>query len=175
MYFNLSQIIVTKVIILLKKKLLNTLQKIEFCKKKSKMSLNPEDIVIAGISGRFPKSNNVEEFSKNLFGKFDMTEEFESGMRKTDANLPARYGKLPNMDKFDASFFSFMNKFAQQLDAQVRVVLEHSYEAIIDAGISPQTLIGSRTGVIVACSGSDSHLYANEGVSVVKKGFVVVT
>jgi fatty acid synthase len=38
----------------------------------------------------------------------------------------------------------------------MRILLEHSYEAILDAGISPQSLIGSKTGVFIGCSISDS-------------------
>ena len=31
-----------------------------------------EDIVISGIAGRFPKSNNVKELQDNLFNKMDL-------------------------------------------------------------------------------------------------------
>ena len=37
------------------------------------MSVN--DVVISGMSGRFPMSRNVEEFSKNLFSGVDMITE----------------------------------------------------------------------------------------------------
>lgn len=32
-----------------------------------------EDVVISGMSGRFPKSENVQEFTENLFNGIDMT------------------------------------------------------------------------------------------------------
>jgi hypothetical protein len=31
-----------------------------------------EDIVISGISGRFPESDTVDEFAQNLYNKVDM-------------------------------------------------------------------------------------------------------
>lgn len=34
-----------------------------------------EDIVVAGISGRLPESNNLEEFWQNLFNGVDMVTE----------------------------------------------------------------------------------------------------
>ena len=34
-----------------------------------------EDVVISGLSGRFPQSDNVEEFTKNLFEGVDMISE----------------------------------------------------------------------------------------------------
>jgi fatty acid synthase len=34
-----------------------------------------EDIVISGISGRFPESDSVDEFAKNLYNNVDMITE----------------------------------------------------------------------------------------------------
>lgn len=34
-----------------------------------------EDIVISGISGRFPESDNMDEYAKNLFDNVDMVTE----------------------------------------------------------------------------------------------------
>lgn len=36
-----------------------------------------EEVVITGISGSFPKSDNVEEFKENLFSGKDLTDEHE--------------------------------------------------------------------------------------------------
>jgi len=48
--------------------------------------------------------------------------------------IPARTGKLYNIDKFDASFFSVHYKQAHTMDPQCRLLLEKTYEAIVDAG-----------------------------------------
>ena len=48
--------------------------------------------------------------------------------------VPARTGKLYNIDKFDASFFGIHNKQAQSMDPQARMLLEKTYEALVDAG-----------------------------------------
>jgi len=48
--------------------------------------------------------------------------------------IPARTGKLYNIEKFDSSFFSVHNKQAQTMDPQCRLLLEKTYEAIVDAG-----------------------------------------
>lgn len=34
-----------------------------------------EDIVISGIAGRFPESDNMDEFARNLFANIDMVTE----------------------------------------------------------------------------------------------------
>jgi len=48
--------------------------------------------------------------------------------------IPARTGKLYNIDKFDASFFGVHNNQAQTMDPQCRMLMEKTYEAIVDAG-----------------------------------------
>lgn len=34
-----------------------------------------EDVVISGVSGRFPMSNNIDQFAYNLFNNIDMITE----------------------------------------------------------------------------------------------------
>ena len=137
-----------------------------------------EMIVVSGISGRFPKSKNVSEFSDNLYNSVDMTDTDESRWKHFHDEVPERIGKIHNWDKFDASFFSILDKHANMIDPQCRCLLEHTYEAIMDAGISPQSLVGSRTGVFIGCSFSDSrdafvnNLPAKEGYGVT--GYVVM-
>lgn len=108
-----------------------------------------ENIVVSGIAGRFSNSNNMREFEYNLYNKVDMVDEDESRWKHFHNEVPRRSGKIRNLEKFDASFFSILNKHANQMDPQCRILLEHSYEAILDAGISPDSLIGSRTGVFI--------------------------
>lgn len=119
-------------------------------------TLPGEAIVVSGISGRFPSSNNMRDFSQNLYGKVDMADDEEVHWKHFHPDVPRRSGKIQNLEKFDASFFSIHNRLANSTDPQARILLEHSYEAILDAGISPQSLIGSRTGVFIGCSNSDS-------------------
>lgn len=49
--------------------------------------------------------------------------------------LPARMGKLKDITKFDAEFFSIHQKQANSLDPQLRLLFEVTYESIIDAGM----------------------------------------
>ena len=66
-----------------------------------------------------------------------------------NAGIMGRSGKLKEIDKFDSVFFSTFGLLANSMDPQARILLETTYEAICDAGINPQTLRGSRTGVYV--------------------------
>jgi len=38
----------------------------------SHISIDEEEIVISGIAGRFPNSNNLKEFEENLLNKMDL-------------------------------------------------------------------------------------------------------
>ena len=111
-----------------------------------------DEIVISGISGRFPSSNNMHEFAHNLYNKLDMVDDDESRWKHTNAEIPTRMGKINNMEKFDASFFGINQKQAITMDPQGRMILEHAYEAVLDAGVNPKSLKGTRTGVFIgAC------------------------
>lgn len=49
--------------------------------------------------------------------------------------LPLRTGKLKDIKHFDASFFGVHAKQADVMDPQLRLLLEATYEAIVDAGL----------------------------------------
>jgi fatty acid synthase, animal type len=120
------------------------------------MDSNGDQIVISGISGRFPKSNNLSEFASNLYNKVDMIDGDENRWEHFTENVPKRFGKISNLEKFDSSFFSILSKHADWTDPQIRILLEHAYETILDAGESPQSFVGSRTGVFIGNSESES-------------------
>ena len=123
-----------------------------------------DEIVISGIAGRFPKSHNVAELNHNLFNKIDMVEPSESRFKYYNADIPGANGFTFDLDKFDATFFSLNSRSAMHTDPQQRVLQEHAYEAILDAGMCPKQLRGSRIGVYVgACSvEADDYLLYND-------------
>lgn len=82
-------------------------------KKPRAIFADPQDeIVISGIAGRFPNSNNMAVFSHNLYNKIDMVDDDERRWRHTNPEIPKRLGKINNLDKFDASFFGIHYKQA---------------------------------------------------------------
>jgi len=48
--------------------------------------------------------------------------------------LPKRSGNLKDLTKFDASFFGVHPKQANVMDPQLRMLLEVTYEALLDSG-----------------------------------------
>ena len=89
-------------------------------------------IVISGISGRFPSASNNKELIQKLLNGEELTS--ETSTRYPSELLPARFGFLNCLDKFDANFFGLTPRQAHQLDPQMRLLMEAAFEAIIDAG-----------------------------------------
>lgn len=141
--------------------------------KKCEVDIEDEnEIVISGVSGRFPNSDNMDEFSYNLFNKIDMVDDDERRWRHTNSEIPRRSGKINNLEKFDASFFGVNFKQARCMDPQSRLILEHAYEAVLDSGTNPRSIRGSNTGVFVGVSFNESEkVWIYEKIS--KDGFGV--
>ena len=77
-------------------------------------------------------SSNMEEFRSNLFDGVEMTS--SRTKRWKDEMLPDRFGFLDCLDQFDAGFFNLTPQWAQQADPQLCLLLEVTFEAIVDAG-----------------------------------------
>ncbi|KAL1447582.1 hypothetical protein MTO96_044245, partial [Rhipicephalus appendiculatus] len=60
--------------------------------------------------------------------------------------LPGRMGTIRDLSRFDAHFFGVNHKQAHLMDPQMRLLLETSYEAIVDAGYDPETMRGRNVG-----------------------------
>ncbi|XP_024884381.1 fatty acid synthase-like, partial [Temnothorax curvispinosus] len=71
--------------------------------------------------------------------------------------MPHRIGKVNNIEKFDSEFFNISATEAYIMDPMIRMLLEHTYEAIIDAGVNPKELQGTRTNVFTAISAFETQ------------------
>lgn len=133
-------------------------------------TVKTDDIAIIGISCRFPKAENKDEFWDNLVNEYNAIEDFPEE-RKHDVDVPIRdYFKdkkydsdlkyrrgayLRNIDKFDADFFNISLVEAVNMDPLQRLFLEETWRALEDAGYSCQELYGSRTGIYVGDTDAD--------------------
>ena len=72
------------------------------------------------------------------------------------ASEALRYGAhIRDIDQFDAEFFRISPVEAQMLDPQQRMMLETSWQALEDAGIDPERIRNSRTGIYAGMSSND--------------------
>lgn len=116
-----------------------------------------EEIVISGLAGFFPDSENVNVFAEKLFNKVDLISDDDRRWKLEHPEIPQRTGKLVEVAKFDAAFFGVHFKQAHTMDPMCRMLLEKAYEAVVDAGYNPRSLRGTRTGVFVGACFSESE------------------
>lgn len=136
-----------------------------------------EPIAIIGIGCRFPGAKNPESFWQLLRNGVDAITEVPKQRWDIDAlydSKPATPGKmntrwggfLEQVDQFDSSFFGISPREAERMDPQQRLVLEVAWEALENAGIAPEKIADSQTGVFVGIGNYDyCGLLAKEGLA----------
>ncbi|KAK8766018.1 hypothetical protein V5799_007199 [Amblyomma americanum] len=115
------------------------------------MAAAEEDIVISGLSARFPQADSFAEFKEKLYAGADFVTDDETRWPRGYLGLPERMGKIRDLSLFDAEFFGVPPKQAHRMDPQMRLLLETSYEAMVDAGYDPSTWRGRAVGVFIGC------------------------
>ena len=137
------------------------------------MSRVSEPIAIVGMACRFPGANDIESFWRLLEeGGNAVTErspgssEGRWGMLFGDESHHiegCRFGAfVDDIERFDESFFRISPVEAKLLDPQQRMTLEVSWQALEDAGIDPETLRESRTGVYTGISNDEYRMLVVE-------------
>ena len=125
-----------------------------------------EPIAVVGMACRFPGAPDVAAFWRLLEAGENAVSEGVPGSGvgrvgalfrdATDQREACRFaGFIDDVDRFDAPFFRISPVEAQMLDPQQRLMLETSWQALEDAGIDPDGLKGSRTGVYAGISTND--------------------
>jgi acyl transferase domain-containing protein/acyl carrier protein len=125
-----------------------------------------EPIAVIGLGCRFPGAPDPEAFWKLLRSGGDAISEvpadrwdigaFYDQDPATPGRVTTRHGGfLAGIDQFEPSFFCISPREASHMDPQQRLLLEVTWEALENAGISPQSLHGSDTGIFVGISTND--------------------
>jgi acyl transferase domain-containing protein/acyl carrier protein len=132
-----------------------------------------EPIAVTGLGCRFPgQADSPQAFWDLLRSGTDAIRELPAERWHIDDyyhSEPATPGKiyvrnggfLDRIDGFDARFFGISPREAVAIDPQHRLLLEVVWEALEHAGIAPDSLAGSSTGVFVGIGQDD---YAQLGL-----------
>lgn len=127
-----------------------------------------EPIAIVGLSCRFPGGANdpaaywqLLREGRDAIGPAP-TDRWEMAAF-ADQDIAWYGGFLDQIDRFDPKFFGITPREAASLDPQQRLVLEVSWEALERAGIAPDRLNGSLTGVFLGITTNDYAQLARLG------------
>jgi amino acid adenylation domain-containing protein/thioester reductase-like protein len=124
-----------------------------------------DPVAVIGLGCRFPGAAGPDEFWTLLHNRVDGIREVPADRWDVEAfyeatggpgKMTTRWGGfLEDVDRFDARFFGISPREATRMDPQQRLLLEVSWEALEDAGIPPDSLKGTSTGVFVGISSYD--------------------
>ncbi len=124
-------------------------------------------VAIVGLGCRFPgAASGAEAYWRLLVGGHDAITEVPptrwdvARYYDPDPDRPGKTnsrwgGFLDDIDMFDAALFGISRREAESMDPQHRLLLEVGWEALEHAGIAPDALAGSPTGIFVGLSSSD--------------------
>jgi acyl transferase domain-containing protein len=137
-----------------------------------------EPIAVVGVGCRFPGgADSPQAFWKLLRegtdaicevprDRWDIDEYFDADPDVPDKMYTRWGGFLGSVDGFDPPFFGIAPREAMAMDPQQRLLLEVAWEALENAGVRPDGLAGSATGVFLGISTSDySHMLAAAGAA----------
>ncbi len=120
-----------------------------------------EPIAIVGIGCRLPGgASSPQAFWDLLAAGRDAVVPLETRWNqlgvKPEESLPRWAALLTEpLDEFEPQFFGISPREARSMDPQQRLILEVAWESLEDAGIAPNSLKDSRTGVFVAACTDD--------------------
>ncbi|MEV0005525.1 type I polyketide synthase [Micromonospora sp. NPDC050980] len=147
-----------------------------------------DPIAIVGMGCRFPGgADTPEALWRIVAGGVDAVGAFPDDrgwhvehLFEPGTSYTFEGGFVDGVADFDAGFFAISPREVVTMDPQQRLLLETSWEAFERAGIDPETLRGSRTGVYVGAAttgygvgdlrlpeGSEPHLLTGTATSVV--------
>src|SRR5215469_13325843 len=128
--------------------------------------MKQEPIAIIGIGCRFPQAGNPQEFWNLLREGRDTIKEVPADRwdidkvydpeRTVPGKMASRWGGfLDQIDQFDWQSLGINPREATSMDPQHRLLLEVAWEALEDAGLPFEEVVGSQTSVSIGIGWND--------------------
>jgi len=124
-----------------------------------------DPIAIVGVSCSFPMAPDLEHFWNNLEAgrdciseippdRWDWRQVYGDPKREPNKTNIRWAGFMDGVFEFDPLFFGISPREAKLMDPQQRLVIEHVWKALEDAGHAPRSFAGQAVGLFVATSSS---------------------
>ncbi|NML68959.1 SDR family NAD(P)-dependent oxidoreductase [Chryseobacterium sp. RP-3-3] len=132
-----------------------------------------DEIAIIGMTARFPGAETLENYWENILKRKDLITEipedrwiwetYYGDEKKERGKTKAKFGGfISDIDKFDCKFFRVLPLEAQLMDPQHRITIEGVYHLFEHAGIAPEQMKGTDTGVFIGVSSADYATLINK-------------
>jgi acyl transferase domain-containing protein/acyl carrier protein/SAM-dependent methyltransferase len=127
-----------------------------------------KEIAVIGMSGQFPKAQDIDTFWQNLIQGHDGVGELPANYLNPDLFSPDKQagktdckwgGILECRDCFDPIFFNITPREAESMSSHQRLILSESWKALEDAGCNPKDLENSHVSVFI---GAEPANYTHE-------------
>jgi len=135
-----------------------------------------EPLAIVGIGCRFPGGadspdafwrllrDGVDAVRPTPADRWDIEAHYDPSPGVPGKMYSRAGGFLDRVDGFEPQLFGISPREAVGMDPQQRLLLEVAWEALEHAGIAPDSLVGSRTGVFLGiCTSDYAHLQIQAG------------
>ncbi|REC60783.1 hypothetical protein DRF65_19435 [Chryseobacterium pennae] len=140
---------------------------------KESLLASEDEIAIIGMTARFPGAETLEDYWGNILENKDLITEipkdrwkwemYYGDEKKERGRTKAKFGGfISDIDKFDRQFFRVLPLEAQLMDPQHRISIEGVYHLFEHAGIAPEQMKGTDTGVFIGVSSSDYATLINK-------------
>ncbi|MEM7157012.1 MAG: SDR family NAD(P)-dependent oxidoreductase [Myxococcota bacterium] len=116
------------------------------------------DIAVVGVSGRYPRSPDIDALWRNLRDGVDCMSEIPADRWNWRDHFDGEEGRgiysrwggfLEDVEDFDPGFFGILPRDASEIDPQERLFLENSWHLLEQVGQGSRDTHVSRTGVFV--------------------------
>ncbi len=135
-----------------------------------------EPIAIVGVGCRFPRDlvtpkafweflrRGGDAISEVPADRWDIDAFYDANVEVPGKMITRQAGFFCSLDQFDPEFFGISPREAITMDPQQRWLLEVAWEALEDAGVAPNRLAGSATGVFIGiCNNDFGHRLLDRG------------
>ena len=111
-----------------------------------------DDVAVVGLACRFPGAKDAAEYWRLLASGSDAV---TNGRPDVKGSAPLPGGFVEGIEGFDSRFFRIAPIEARLMDPRQRMMLETSWQALEEAGMDPNGLRGSLTGVYAGVGDSE--------------------